>query len=43
MTPETIPRGAAREAFEQRLRDALAHAETFSEDVRVTSLVGRSP
>ena len=43
MTPETIPRGAAREAFEQRLRDALGSAETFSEDVRVGTLVGRSP
>jgi SAM-dependent methyltransferase len=42
MTPETIPAGRDREAFETRLREALG-PEPYAEDVRVTLLVGRSP
>jgi SAM-dependent methyltransferase len=41
MTPETIPSGADREAFEQRLRAALG-AEPYPEDVCVSLLVGHS-
>jgi hypothetical protein len=41
MSPETIPTGAARAAFEQRLGEALG-AEILDEDVRVTLLVARS-
>ena len=41
MSPGTIPVGAARASFEQRLRAALG-AEPYPEDVRVTLLVARS-
>jgi ubiquinone/menaquinone biosynthesis C-methylase UbiE len=42
MSPETLPTGDARAAFERGLAEALGPGETFAEDVRVTILVGRS-
>jgi SAM-dependent methyltransferase len=42
MSPDQLPTGDARGAFEDRLRAALGPAERFTEDVRVTLLVGRS-
>jgi ubiquinone/menaquinone biosynthesis C-methylase UbiE len=43
MSPDTLPRGGARESFERQLHAALGNAETFPEDVRVSLLVGRRP
>ncbi|OZM78222.1 SAM-dependent methyltransferase [Pseudonocardia sp. MH-G8] len=42
MSPDSLPTGEARETFEHRLREALGPATTFTEDVRVSLLVGRS-